>query len=432
MPRRCAWLTASRPKWRAARSRSRPSRAGTRWNSCCTSFPRRRSRRTAIGASVRSSTFTFPLKGGHEIAMGFDSDYTQGYLRETQKLPTAGTFTQGVHYDYAVAALVLAPYLHTEWRLTHTLRATAGLRLEHTAFNYDTRTSSDTVGRFQRPADRRDTFLTVTPKLGLVYAPNETRRHSMSRQHGARGHRKPPSSIVCRTSRSWVTTSPKRSTASSSARAAPSVTSNSSSHSLPWKRDTSSFATPTDSMCPTEKRGIGVSNGTSPCLLFPWAEIASGGTYARHVYDFSRPVIELGDRGHHQGRRRRHRAASPRQYASYAQADARDTRRARVGACGRLLHRCRQRPHLSRPRSLQSSAERYAAARDSSFTAPCATSRTPTTPSAPILPSVPSAIFPARTATTCLASASRCELARMASITCESYWHRATVADKVP
>jgi outer membrane receptor protein involved in Fe transport len=235
------------------------------------------------------STFTYPLKGGHEIALGFDADYTQGYLRETQKLPTIGTFTQGVHYDYTVVALVLAPYLHSEWRLTDALRATAGLRVERTAFNYDNLTNSDTVGRFQRPADRRDSFVTVTPKLGLVYAPNEALAFYVS---AARGARAPQTSELYRLQDKQVVGDIKAETLDSLELGARGtvrdVQFELALFAMEKKhfffRDADGFNVPDGK---TKHRGF-EWNVVLP--IFSWAEIASGGTYAHHVYDFSRPV----------------------------------------------------------------------------------------------------------------------------------------------
>jgi len=112
---------------------------------------------------------TARYEGGHELILGLDTEYTEGFLKETQSRPSFGPFPQGVHYDYTVDALVLAPFVHGEWQATDALRLVAGLRVEATTYTYDTDTPADTVGRFKRPADREDDFLTVTPKIGFVY-----------------------------------------------------------------------------------------------------------------------------------------------------------------------------------------------------------------------------------------------------------------------
>lgn len=109
------------------------------------------------------------LDGGHRLVTGLDAEYTDGYLKEVQSRPTFGSFPQGVHYDFTVAQTVLAPYVHAEWQLDESTRLTTGLRLDWTHYDYDNRTDANTVGRFQRPADRTDTFFNVTPKLGVVH-----------------------------------------------------------------------------------------------------------------------------------------------------------------------------------------------------------------------------------------------------------------------
>lgn len=106
---------------------------------------------------------------GHTIILGGDVEYTEGYLREDQEGPAVFSFVQGTHYDYTVDAMVLAPYLHTVWALGERTELTAGVRLEHTIYEYDNRTATGVTGRFRRAADRRDTFTDVTPKLGLAH-----------------------------------------------------------------------------------------------------------------------------------------------------------------------------------------------------------------------------------------------------------------------
>lgn len=118
------------------------------------------------------------LSGGHKIIIGFDSEYTSGYLRETQSTPTTGNYVTGTHYNYEVTALVLAPYLHTIWQLAPATQLTAGLRYEYTRYDYEnlagpTSASLYSVDRFARPDDRIDTFSNPTPKLGLTHIFND-------------------------------------------------------------------------------------------------------------------------------------------------------------------------------------------------------------------------------------------------------------------
>ncbi len=107
--------------------------------------------------------------GGNGLIAGFDAEYTDGFLREEQFIPTVFSFTQGLHYDYDVAAVVLAAYAQGTWVPVPKVTFTAGLRLEYTGYDYTNNTDADIVGRFLRPADRTDDFLVPTPKFGVVY-----------------------------------------------------------------------------------------------------------------------------------------------------------------------------------------------------------------------------------------------------------------------
>ena len=108
-----------------------------------------------------------------QIILGADVEYTEGYLVETQTLPSFGAFPTGVHYDFDVDALVLAPYVHAEYELTDRLRLEGGLRYEATEYDYVTNVAPGTRGRFRVPDNRTDEYETVTPNIGLAYDFNE-------------------------------------------------------------------------------------------------------------------------------------------------------------------------------------------------------------------------------------------------------------------
>lgn len=132
------------------------------------------------------ASYTKELEGGHKIIVGTDVEYTRGELSEFQEgvLMFRGmvstTFPQGEHYNYEIDATVIAPYIHSEWQLADNTRMTAGLRFEHTRYQYDNNTTGGTVvaggttvGAFQRPNDRTDTFNNFSPKLGFVHSLTE-------------------------------------------------------------------------------------------------------------------------------------------------------------------------------------------------------------------------------------------------------------------
>ncbi len=137
------------------------------------------------------SGFYLDLDGGHKIIAGIDFEYTNGSLKETQEKESYFLFgkarQQGIHYDYEVDAIVVAPYIHSEWKLADSLSATAGFRYENTEYDYDNKVADGTLQAdgssctefspveclYQRPADRKDSFENLSPKFGLSYSLSE-------------------------------------------------------------------------------------------------------------------------------------------------------------------------------------------------------------------------------------------------------------------
>lgn len=108
-------------------------------------------------------------RGRATAILGFDVDYSVGDLDETQTIPTIGSFTQGLHYDYRVKALGVSPIASVSVEFAPRLKATIGARLDHTRYDYLNRTATGAVGRFLRPPSREDDYTTVSPKLSLAY-----------------------------------------------------------------------------------------------------------------------------------------------------------------------------------------------------------------------------------------------------------------------
>ena len=122
--------------------------------------------------------------------VGFEAEYTSGYLQETQPNTTTGspflvaTIPQGKHYDYNVNASLVGAFIQYQHQLAAELSIIAAARFQFTHYDYDNqmldgRTRDDgtpcTFGgcRFNRPSDRKDTFSNWSPKLGFVYSANE-------------------------------------------------------------------------------------------------------------------------------------------------------------------------------------------------------------------------------------------------------------------
>ncbi len=107
------------------------------------------------------------------VIAGLDLERTKGELSEVQEIPTLGTFTQGVHYDYEIEAFSVSPFASATVQIAPKLSATAAARLDHTRYDYENLTADGAVGRFLRPPSRSDAFTTVSPKFSLSYDAGE-------------------------------------------------------------------------------------------------------------------------------------------------------------------------------------------------------------------------------------------------------------------
>ena len=108
-----------------------------------------------------------------QVSAGIDLEYTQGFLNEFQTLPTVFSYTQGLHYDYAVKSRIAAGFVQGDYAIYENLQLVGGVRVDSTHYRYDNRTQTGTVGRFFRPADRTDAFTTASPKIALRYQASE-------------------------------------------------------------------------------------------------------------------------------------------------------------------------------------------------------------------------------------------------------------------
>jgi outer membrane receptor protein involved in Fe transport len=158
----------------------------------------------------QSVAFT-DLNNGAELAVGVDAEVTDGSLVQTQPNPTAGSFflrnsiPQGKHYDYQVDVEQVAAFVSYEQSFQSGWDLSLGLRVEDTNYEYDNRMidgRTDEFGvacrfgcRYNRPADRSDSFTNISPKLGLSYALNDS--HSLQFR-AQRGFRAPQASEMYR------------------------------------------------------------------------------------------------------------------------------------------------------------------------------------------------------------------------------------------
>lgn len=135
--------------------------------------------------------------------VGMDMEITDSYLIESQDNPTPGspfleeTIPVGLHYDYSVDALQLAPYFNLDWDVTDRWQLNVGMRYETLSYDYDnrmldgrTRDDGTPCGfggcRFSRPSDSHDDYNNFSPKLGVMYRINDNHRAYFTVANGFR------------------------------------------------------------------------------------------------------------------------------------------------------------------------------------------------------------------------------------------------------
>ncbi len=121
-----------------------------------------------------------------ELTVGIDAELTEAFLKQGQISVTEGsvflqeTVPQGRHYDFEVDAFMLSAFAQYDYQLSPRLSLLAGLRIESMQYDYDnlmldgrTREDGSVCGfggcRYSRPADSKDEFTNVTPKLGILF-----------------------------------------------------------------------------------------------------------------------------------------------------------------------------------------------------------------------------------------------------------------------
>lgn len=141
-------------------------------------------------AGVQFATYR-DIDDNRQLSVGLDIEFTEGSLLQKQDQPTTGsplvvaTVPVGKHYDYDVDANQIAPFVQYQQYWANGLDVTLGLRFERMHYDYTNnmltgRTRDDgtecTMGgcRYNRPADRSDTFGNWAPKLGIRYQINDT------------------------------------------------------------------------------------------------------------------------------------------------------------------------------------------------------------------------------------------------------------------
>ena len=240
------------------------------------------------------SSYVADLDGGHRLIFGFDTEYTDGLLTEIQNTPPASppppAFSpDGTHYDYTVKALVMAPYLHSEWQLAPATLLSAGLRFEYTRYDYTNRAPNGDFGRFRRIPSTVDEYGDLTPKIGLLHIFNENVTGYVNL---ARGSRAPQTTDVYRLQTQQVPGELKSEVLDSA-----EVGARGAFGALRYEANL--FYMEKSNFHFRAADGLNVSNGKTDHLgieaeiAAPLAfgfDIAAAGTYARHRYAFDKTI----------------------------------------------------------------------------------------------------------------------------------------------
>lgn len=117
---------------------------------------------------------------------GLDVEYTEGDLREFQARPTVFSYTQGLHYDYTASANSAALFTQATYQWTELFSIEAGLRVNHTRYQYQNHATTGTEGRFLRIADQDDSFTTANPAITAYFQANDQLQLSLSAKRASR------------------------------------------------------------------------------------------------------------------------------------------------------------------------------------------------------------------------------------------------------
>lgn len=230
-------------------------------------------------------------RGGVSAILGFDADYSKGDLTELQSIPNVGSFTQGLHYDYEIAATSLSPFASVSFDIAPRLKATAAARLDHTRYDYDNRTGAGTIGRFLRPDDREDRFTTVSPKFSLAYDAGRANIYASY----ARGARPPQTTDLYRLQINQTTAPAAPETLDAvelGVKGAAGPFRYEAAGYFMWKRHF--FFRDADGFNVNDGRTRHVGGEAEISADLPFGVALDGNvSYGRHTYRFDRPVLSL-------------------------------------------------------------------------------------------------------------------------------------------
>jgi len=143
--------------------------------------------------SVGAQGAVYHDAGRLSLIAGLDAEYTEGTLFEFQARETIFSFTQGLHYDYRVRAVNASGFAQGEVELDPKTVVAVGLRIDGTIYDYDNRAGDGiavdpegNAGRFLRPPDAVDRFVTASPKFSVRRTFSDALNGYVSYARGAR------------------------------------------------------------------------------------------------------------------------------------------------------------------------------------------------------------------------------------------------------
>ena len=138
-----------------------------------------------------------------EFIAGFDLEYTEGSLKQTQANLTVGspflqaTIPAGKQYDYDANSFMAAGFLQADFTVVENLHVTAGARLEYIKYDYTNnmlagRTDANGTAcgfggcRYSRPESGENSYTAFSPKISILYNYTKTHQAYLNISHGFR------------------------------------------------------------------------------------------------------------------------------------------------------------------------------------------------------------------------------------------------------
>ena len=272
--------------------------------------PQENNSQTSLLLSIAQSR---PLPEHESIIwhFGLDAEAAQSRLLEFQANPTLeGTLAarairpSGRHYDYAVKAASVGAFTGFEGAIVKLWTWQVSLRTDQTNYDYDNKMQSGNTAEdgsscgtsgclYSRPADRQDHYRNFTPKLTLLYRPNDHDRFFTAL---STGFRPPEITELYRLQR-------QQNVAELNSEKLRSVEFGWRHVASIWHINASIYNQIKNNVILRDANGFNIIDGRTihrgfeydaALTVSPTLEISSSGSLARHLYDFSQ-VIDGGE-----------------------------------------------------------------------------------------------------------------------------------------